>query len=96
MYMVRVVNLKLLKFQFASLRKEIGDTSESPEPNFVFQLVPNDADNERFEDLRQGRKLILAYHGSRLENFHSIIHNGLVSHMNKVCVDLIIFIDSFI
>ncbi|XP_029378901.1 protein mono-ADP-ribosyltransferase PARP16 isoform X2 [Echeneis naucrates] len=39
--------------------------------------------NARFEKTRAGRNVFYAFHGSRLENFHSIIHNGLHCHLNK-------------
>ncbi|CAB1322634.1 unnamed protein product [Coregonus sp. 'balchen'] len=39
--------------------------------------------NAKFEKTRAGRDLLYAFHGSRLENFHSIIHNGLHCHLNK-------------
>uniref|UniRef100_A0A0E9TQ61 Poly [ADP-ribose] polymerase n=2 Tax=Anguilla anguilla TaxID=7936 RepID=A0A0E9TQ61_ANGAN len=39
--------------------------------------------NARFEKTRGERDLLYAFHGSRLENFHSIIHNGLHCHLNK-------------
>eukprot|EP00117_Sycon_ciliatum_P011702 scpid68946/ scgid13069/ Poly [ADP-ribose] polymerase 16 len=28
----------------------------------------------------------MAYHGSRTENFHSILHNGLIAHLNKTAL----------
>ena len=53
-------------------------------PSYVFEVQYNSAANQRFEELRQAKDLMYAYHGSRLDNFYSIIHNGLYAHMNKV------------
>ncbi|KAL0154843.1 hypothetical protein M9458_049106, partial [Cirrhinus mrigala] len=54
-----------------------------PAPDFLFELQYCDLLNSKFERTRAGRELIYAFHGSRLENFHSIIHNGLHCHLNK-------------
>ncbi|GLG99731.1 Poly [ADP-ribose] polymerase [Gryllus bimaculatus] len=54
-------------------------------PNFIFQLnsTSNSVQEIRWEDLRKGRKTLFAFHGSRLENFHSILHHGLQQHLTK-------------
>ncbi|XP_055078281.1 protein mono-ADP-ribosyltransferase PARP16 [Periophthalmus magnuspinnatus] len=54
-----------------------------PAPDFLFEIEYNDQQNARFEKTRAGRDTFYAFHGSRLENFHSIIHNGLHCHLNK-------------
>lgn len=56
----------------------------APVPDFLFELEYCDQMNARFERTRAGRDVFYAFHGSRLENFHSIIHNGLHCHLNKV------------
>lgn len=56
----------------------------TPVPDFLFELEYCDQMNARFEKMRADRDLFYAFHGSRLENFHSIIHNGLHCHLNKV------------
>ena len=53
-------------------------------PSYVFEVQYSSATSQRFEELQQARGLIYAYHGSRLDNFYSILHNGLHAHMNKV------------
>lgn len=58
----------------------------APVPDFLFELEYCDQMNARFEKTRAGRDVFYAFHGSRLENFHSIIHNGLHCHLNKVNV----------
>lgn len=57
-----------------------------PEPNYIFAVSPSATADEKFVHLQNNRDLLYAYHGSRLENFYSILHNGLASHMNKVNV----------
>ncbi|XP_006628865.1 protein mono-ADP-ribosyltransferase PARP16 [Lepisosteus oculatus] len=54
-----------------------------PAPDFLFELQYCDQVNARFQETRGDRDLIYAFHGSRLENFHSILHNGLHCHLNK-------------
>ncbi|XP_056137860.1 protein mono-ADP-ribosyltransferase PARP16 isoform X2 [Lampris incognitus] len=58
----------------------------TPVPDFLFELEYCDQMNARFEKMRAGRDIFYAFHGSRLENFHSIIHNGLHCHLNKTSV----------
>ncbi|XP_003967755.1 protein mono-ADP-ribosyltransferase PARP16 isoform X2 [Takifugu rubripes] len=74
----------LQKDELANLFKlaENEETS-APVPDFLFELEYSDQMNARFEKTRAGRDVFHAFHGSRLENFHSIIHNGLHCHLNK-------------
>ncbi|XP_014781742.1 protein mono-ADP-ribosyltransferase PARP16 isoform X1 [Octopus bimaculoides] len=55
----------------------------SVEPSHVFEVLPSQLSQSKFEQLQQGRQILYAYHGSRVENFYSILHTGLASHMNK-------------
>ncbi|KAJ6662887.1 hypothetical protein lerEdw1_011091 [Lerista edwardsae] len=54
-----------------------------PAPDFLFEIAYCHQMNTKFEETRAGRDLIYAFHGSRLENFHSIVHNGLHCHLNR-------------
>ncbi|KAF0040970.1 hypothetical protein F2P81_006868 [Scophthalmus maximus] len=60
-----------------------NERTSAPVPDFLFELEYCDQMNVRFERMRTGRDVFYAFHGSRLENFHSIIHNGLHCHLNK-------------
>ncbi|XP_061825317.1 protein mono-ADP-ribosyltransferase PARP16 isoform X2 [Nerophis lumbriciformis] len=60
-----------------------NDSLAAPAPDFLFELEYCDQLNARFDRTRADRDVFYAFHGSRLENFHSIIHNGLHSHLNK-------------
>lgn len=54
------------------------------EPNFIFEVVHSAERERKFEQLQGTRKTFHAYHGSRFDNFYSILHNGLNAHLNKV------------
>lgn len=72
-------------FQYAKLcNLTENEGISAPVPDFLFALEYCDQMNARFEKMREGRDVFYAFHGSRLENFHSIIHNGLHCHLNKV------------
>ncbi|KAL5004979.1 hypothetical protein ScPMuIL_018435 [Solemya velum] len=72
--------------EFERIKIKTGQTDSVPTPNFIFELQPSPEAESKFEQIRNGRQTMYAYHGSRVENFHSIIHNGLASHMNKTSV----------
>ena len=57
---------------------------QSVKPQCFFELVYSQEKEEKWQRVVKEYGTFLAYHGSRMENFHSIIHNGLLSHMNKV------------
>ncbi|XP_062601894.1 protein mono-ADP-ribosyltransferase PARP16-like [Saccostrea cucullata] len=80
-----IVKTELSKFEeIQAMTKDSGVSAVKP--NFVFEVNYSQGADAKFQDLRKGRELLYAYHGSRLENFHSILHHGLASHMNKVGV----------
>ncbi|KAE8618429.1 hypothetical protein XENTR_v10009381 [Xenopus tropicalis] len=54
-----------------------------PTPDFLFEIEYCEKLSAKFKETRGNRDLIYAFHGSRLENFHSILHNGLHCHLNK-------------
>ena len=71
--------------KFRKIEDEVGSCYKKYlTPSYVFQVDYGKEADGRFETLRAGRKLLYAYHGSRLENFYSILHNGLCGHFNKV------------
>lgn len=55
-----------------------------PAPDYLFEIVYCDQMNTKFAETKGERDLIYAFHGSRLENFHSILHHGLHCHLNRV------------
>ncbi|XP_038003387.1 protein mono-ADP-ribosyltransferase PARP16 isoform X2 [Motacilla alba alba] len=54
-----------------------------PAPDYLFEIVYCDQMNAKFAETKGERDLIYAFHGSRLENFHSILHHGLHCHLNR-------------
>nr|XP_019581131.1 PREDICTED: mono [ADP-ribose] polymerase PARP16 isoform X1 [Rhinolophus sinicus]XP_019581132.1 PREDICTED: mono [ADP-ribose] polymerase PARP16 isoform X1 [Rhinolophus sinicus] len=72
------------KSEFAKIQKLTGAPhTPVPVPDFLFEIEYSDPANAKFYETKGERDLIYAFHGSRLENFHSIIHNGLHCHLNK-------------
>lgn len=55
-------------------------------PNLIFQVASTkqSTSEEKWKAVAQGHATFFAHHGSRLENFHSIIHYGLQQNMCKV------------
>ena len=70
--------------QYAEIESLTGQCMATPPPDYVFEVEHGAGAEERFERARAGRDLLYAYHGSRTENFHSILHHGLNGHMSKV------------
>lgn len=61
-------------------------------PNLIFQIASakQSTAEEKWKSNGQGYSTLYAYHGSRLENFHSILHYGLQQNMCKVKLIIII------
>ena len=78
-------NPQCRKSEFEKIQKLTGTPhTPVPVPDFLFEIEYSDPANAKFYETKGERDLIYAFHGSRLENFHSIIHNGLHCHLNKV------------
>lgn len=76
---------KLSSISLEELRKQIGGLIElqSPAPRWVFQ-VDHISRNQAWECRKSDSSTFYAFHGSRFENFHSILNLGLHQHLNKV------------
>jgi len=61
-----------------------GQCLSVAEPDYLFAVTYSEDINKKFDQLRGDRRVMYACHGSRLENFHSILHHGLHGHLNKV------------
>lgn len=69
---------------FQELQDKTGEASFSLQPSHVFEVkYRNSQSCAKFDDLAQNYDIKYGYHGSRLDNFHSILHNGLQVHMTK-------------
>lgn len=55
-------------------------------PNLIFQIISakHSTAEEKWKSNANSYPTFYAYHGSRLENFHSIVHYGLQQNMCKV------------
>ncbi|NUN21809.1 hypothetical protein, partial [Escherichia coli] len=72
------------KTEYEKIQELTGfSNSAVPPPDFLFQIVYSEQMNAKFEETKGEKDLIYAFHGSRLENFHSILHSGLHCHLNK-------------
>jgi len=49
----------------------------------MFELRYSDEVEARFQALAKDHGTTFAFHGSSVENFHSIMHNGLLNIFNK-------------
>lgn len=75
-----------IPFQFEELTKEMKDSTYKGKPQFIFELCYPPESEQRFQETAKPHGVLYAYHGSKVENFYSIVHNGLLGHFNKVCV----------
>ena len=82
--------MSVIAFQFDELVRAFGSSlskwTQSEKPQFIFELVYSDELERKFRSIADSHGVLLAYHGSSVENFHSIIHNGLLNLFNKVLV----------
>ena len=60
-----------------------------PAPRAIFEVTYPDRESLLAKDC------ILAYHGSRLENFHSILHNGLSPLFAKEVYTIVVYTNLF-
>jgi poly [ADP-ribose] polymerase 16 len=77
---------QLNRISFHSLVKSVGGklTFSCRPPNFCFEVVDSPTRNQFWERKTAGRSTYYAFHGSRFENFYSILNLGLHQHLNKV------------
>lgn len=76
----------LLHVQFDTISRQAKVTALTDKPQFVFELEYTSEVEEKFRETSTPHGgIFYAFHGSQVENFHSILYNGLLSHMNKVC-----------
>ncbi|KAK0080504.1 hypothetical protein PV325_013838 [Microctonus aethiopoides] len=70
---------------YETILNKVPSELSAVKPNLIFQVVsPNQSTKEeRWKATTQSHSTFFAYHGSRLENFHSIVHYGIQQHMSK-------------
>lgn len=68
-------------------------THEFSKPSHIFEIKYNEEKNKKFDLLKKQTSEELAtensltsinFHGTRMDNIYSILHTGLLGHMNKV------------
>jgi len=74
--------LKKLRSSEVKSVMKLASTSKHSRPTFLFE-ISNNVSNRWIEETSR-KKTTWAFHGSRLDNFHSILHFGLQQHRNKV------------
>ena len=53
-------------------------------PKYIFELKYSEEAESKFVSTTGDYEIMYAFHGSSVENFHSIINNGLLNIFNKV------------
>lgn len=76
---------KLTSVPLSKFKSEVaGKIDLKIMPKWIFQVDYPSSRQETWDRLKSGRDVFLAFHGSRFENFHSILSLGLHQHLNKV------------
>ena len=52
-------------------------------PKFIFELNYSKECEAKFQSIAKDHGTMFAFHGSSVDNFYSIVHNGLLSLFNK-------------
>jgi len=69
--------------QLKELESMTGRASFTVQPDYIFELDYQNTRSKKFAEYAEKYDVKLGYHGSRMDNFHSILHNGLQVHMTK-------------
>lgn len=74
---------------FSSLLEKWDSHSSSSDtlprkPDYIFELEYNEESESKFRSITGDHGIMHAFHGSSVENFYSIVHNGLLNIFNKV------------
>lgn len=74
--------------QFAEIVSKVGSDYPAIQPTHVFEVVPNaDSPAEKKFQVHSEQadsKSLYAFHGSKIDSFHSIVSHGLQQHLCKV------------
>ncbi|XP_067122160.1 protein mono-ADP-ribosyltransferase PARP16-like [Centruroides vittatus] len=77
-----VILQSMPKQEFETIQKITSQSSLTPSPSHIFK-VNCKLGAQQFQQNCIGKKTFFAFHGSSLQNFHSILNNGLIAHLNK-------------
>lgn len=59
-----------------------GNVPKALQPNYVFEVQYSKKVRDVWDRRKNGKNTFLAYHGSRIENFYSIMKVGLQQHLS--------------
>lgn len=68
------------------MQRLVEDESDCCPPDYIIQVNYNADHCSRFKQRQGEHKLLYGYHGTRLENFYSILHHGLKNSLTKVAL----------
>ena len=73
---------------YDDIQRKTGAATYDVRPDHVFSVRERepDARSRTFDALANQYGTITCYHGTALENFHSILMNGFLSHFNKAAL----------
>ena len=73
---------------YNDIQRKTGAATYDVRPDHVFAVQERepDARSRAFDALAAQHGTITCYHGTALENFHSILMNGFLSHFNKAAL----------
>ena len=58
-------------------------------PSCVFAVKHLQEKEDGFYNLAAKHGQVMAFHGTKVENFYSILHNGFLGHLNKASLQLV-------
>ena len=58
-------------------------------PSYIFAVEHSQEKEDSFYKLAAKHGQVMAFHGSKMENFYSILHNGFLGHLNKAGLQLL-------
>ena len=75
--------------QFDAILEKVTSDLGTPRPSHIFQVTAaaKSVSEERFQRHAADRTTLFAYHGSKLDSFHSIMNYGLQQHLCKVSLE---------
>jgi poly[ADP-ribose] polymerase 16 len=78
-------NQQLSSISVEELKRQVGGHIELQiAPRWIFQINHMSRNQQTWERRKASSSSFYAFHGSRFENFHSILNLGLHQHLNKV------------
>lgn len=78
-------NQKLSLISIEEFKRQLsGQIELQLAPRWIFQIDHLSRSQQAWERIKASSSTFCAFHGSRFENFHSILNLGLHQHLNKV------------